>query len=72
MKTALRGFRGALYSKVRGLDDVAFDLEIRTKDLTWRVDRAAAALQENETYRWYTGLGKLASAVCMTGRFLSC
>ncbi|XP_063841291.1 prominin-1-A-like isoform X2 [Scylla paramamosain] len=55
-KRVVRDYRGRLYSKIRGLDDVAFDLEVRTRDLTWRFDRAAAILQEHEPYRWYTGL----------------
>ncbi|KAK3860292.1 hypothetical protein Pcinc_033649 [Petrolisthes cinctipes] len=56
VKRAVLQFRGALYTRVRGLDDVAFDLELRTRDLTWRLDRAAAALHEHEHLRWYTGL----------------
>lgn len=57
-KRVVRDYRGQLYAKVRGLDDVAFDLEVRTRDLTWRFDRAAAILQDHEPYRWYTGLGE--------------
>ncbi|XP_063585403.1 prominin-1-like [Penaeus indicus] len=56
VKRAVRTFRAHVYSRVRGLDDVAFDLEVRTRDITWRVDEAAAMLQKHETYRWYTGL----------------
>lgn len=56
VKRAVREYRAPLYTKVRGLDDVAFDLEVRTRDLTWRLDRAAAILQDHEELRWYTGL----------------
>nr|XP_027209970.1 prominin-1-A-like [Penaeus vannamei] len=56
VKRAVRTFRAHVYSRVRGLDDVAFDLEVRTRDITWRVDEAAAMLQKHETFRWYTGL----------------
>lgn len=56
VKRVVREYRGPLYTKVRSLDDVAFDLEVRTRDLTWRLDRAAAILQDHETVRWYTGL----------------
>lgn len=62
MKRAVRTFRAHVYSRVRGLDDVAFDLEVRTRDITWRVDEAAAMLQKHETFRWYTGLGKSTGA----------
>ncbi|XP_071543470.1 prominin-1-A isoform X2 [Panulirus ornatus] len=57
VKHEVRGFRGTLYSKVRGLDDMAFDLEVRTRDLTWHVDQTASSLLAHEHYRWYTGLG---------------
>lgn len=56
VKRIVREYRAPLYTKVRDLDGVAFDLEVRTRDLTWRFDRAAAILQDHETYRWYTGL----------------
>ncbi|XP_064095730.1 prominin-1-A-like isoform X2 [Macrobrachium nipponense] len=56
VKRVVRNFRARVYNKVRGLDDVAFDLEVRTRDMTWRVDEAAASLQEHEIYRWYIGL----------------
>nr|XP_045606383.1 prominin-1-A-like isoform X1 [Procambarus clarkii] len=56
-KRVMRAFRGGLYSKVNSLDDVAFDFEVRTKDLSWRVDEATAALLVHDHYRWYTGLG---------------
>ncbi|XP_066946363.1 prominin-1-A [Macrobrachium rosenbergii] len=56
VKRVVRNFRARVYNKVRGLDDVAFDLEVRTRDMTWRVDEAAANLQEHEIYRWYIGL----------------
>ncbi|XP_042873460.1 prominin-1-like [Penaeus japonicus] len=56
VKRAVRTFRAHVYSRVRGLDDVAFDLEVRTRDITWRVDEAAALLQKHEAFRWYTGL----------------
>ncbi|XP_050725801.1 prominin-1-A-like isoform X3 [Eriocheir sinensis] len=56
VKSMVREYRAPLYTKVRGLDGVAFDLEVRTRDLTWRFDRAAAILLDHETYRWYTGL----------------
>ncbi|KAK7070363.1 hypothetical protein SK128_027269 [Halocaridina rubra] len=57
VKRAVRNFRAKLYTKVRGLDDVAFDLEVRTRDMTWKVDEATFTLQEHEIYRWYVGLG---------------
>ncbi|ROT78216.1 putative prominin-1 [Penaeus vannamei] len=69
VKRAVRTFRAHVYSRVRGLDDVAFDLEVRTRDITWRVDEAAAMLQKHETFRWYTGLAisvSLAERSCVS------
>ncbi|XP_042219138.1 prominin-1-like [Homarus americanus] len=56
VKRVMRALRGSLYSKVRSFDDMAFNLEMRTRDLTWQVDQATATLQDHENYRWYSVL----------------
>ncbi|XP_069958990.1 prominin-1-A isoform X1 [Cherax quadricarinatus] len=57
VKRVVRGYRASLYSKVRNLDHMAFDLEVRTKELSWRVEEATSDLNLHENYRWYTVLG---------------
>nr|XP_053652385.1 uncharacterized protein LOC128702240 [Cherax quadricarinatus] len=70
VKRVVRGYRASLYSKVRNLDHMAFDLEVRTKELSWRVEEATSDLNLHENYRWYTVLVTKPGPPCSASREL--
>ncbi|XP_076032776.1 prominin [Oratosquilla oratoria] len=70
VKRALRNYRSTLYHRVRRIDEISYDMEIKTRELKYQVDRVTARVQEVEPYRHYLGIA-LACTVGFVWTFLA-
>ena len=58
VKSSVKNIRDGLYQRIRGLDEMAFDLEIHTQELQKYVDIVTHHLRKWEPIRYFSTIGK--------------